>query len=80
MRDTLSEPPSFPSDSPLTGYWTGGKGRFLIDGFPRKMDQAVKFDNSVSIILIAMAVQRQEPQLMSHTGLQVVIRPFLHDY
>ncbi|MCO5580076.1 hypothetical protein L7F22_033942 [Adiantum nelumboides] len=21
--------------------WTGGKGRFLIDGFPRKMDQAV---------------------------------------
>lgn len=24
-----------------------GKKRFLIDGFPRKMDQAIKFDESV---------------------------------
>ena len=28
--------------------WKDGKGRFLIDGFPRKMDQAVKFDEDVS--------------------------------
>lgn len=27
--------------------WQDGKGRFLIDGFPRKMDQAVKFDEDV---------------------------------
>ena len=27
--------------------WQGGKGRFLIDGFPRKMDQALKFDEDV---------------------------------
>ncbi|KAF8344328.1 UMP-CMP kinase [Cantharellus anzutake] len=27
--------------------WTNGKGRFLIDGFPRKMDQALKFDEDV---------------------------------
>ena len=27
--------------------WTDGKGRFLIDGFPRKMDQALKFDEEV---------------------------------
>ena len=27
--------------------WQDGKGRFLIDGFPRKMDQALKFDESV---------------------------------
>lgn len=27
--------------------WEGGKGRFLIDGFPRKMDQALKFDEDV---------------------------------
>lgn len=27
--------------------WVGGKGRFLIDGFPRKMDQALKFDEEV---------------------------------
>ena len=47
MRDTLAAPPSFPADSPLGAQWTGGKGRFLIDGFPRKMDQALKFDESV---------------------------------
>lgn len=27
--------------------WEDGKGRFLIDGFPRKMDQALKFDEEV---------------------------------
>jgi len=27
--------------------WTNGKGRFLIDGFPRKMDQALIFEETV---------------------------------
>ncbi|KAJ7273441.1 UMP-CMP kinase [Mycena haematopus] len=27
--------------------WADGCGRFLIDGFPRKMDQAIKFDEEV---------------------------------
>ncbi|KAF7338526.1 Uridylate kinase [Mycena venus] len=27
--------------------WADGRGRFLIDGFPRKMDQAIKFDEEV---------------------------------
>lgn len=27
--------------------WGAGRGRFLIDGFPRKMDQALKFDEDV---------------------------------
>jgi len=27
--------------------WANGKGKFLIDGFPRKMDQAVRFDEEV---------------------------------
>jgi UMP-CMP kinase len=27
--------------------WADGKGRFLVDGFPRKMDQALKFDEDV---------------------------------
>ncbi|KAJ6611764.1 UMP-CMP kinase [Mycena sp. CBHHK59/15] len=27
--------------------WSDGRGRFLIDGFPRKMDQAMKFDEEV---------------------------------
>lgn len=30
------------------GKWTEGRGRFLVDGFPRKMDQAIKFDEMVS--------------------------------
>lgn len=30
-----------------TAGWTDRKGRFLIDGFPRKMDQALKFDEDV---------------------------------
>ncbi|ADV23163.1 UMP-CMP kinase [Cryptococcus gattii E566] len=40
MTETLSTPPSTPG-------WSNGFGRFLIDGFPRKMDQALKFDESV---------------------------------
>ncbi|EMD34508.1 hypothetical protein CERSUDRAFT_86598 [Gelatoporia subvermispora B] len=27
--------------------WADGRGRFLVDGFPRKMDQAEKFDEEV---------------------------------
>jgi len=29
--------------------WGDGKGRFLIDGFPREMDQGLKFENEVCI-------------------------------
>ena len=29
--------------------WKDGKGRFLIDGFPRKMDQALKFEEDVRL-------------------------------
>ena len=29
--------------------WGNGKGRFLIDGFPRKMDQALKFEEDVRL-------------------------------
>ncbi|OCF39415.1 UMP-CMP kinase [Kwoniella heveanensis CBS 569] len=42
MSATLASPPSTTSSG-----WENGKGRFLIDGFPRKMDQALKFDESV---------------------------------
>ncbi len=31
--------------------WSDGKGRFLIDGFPRKMDQALLFDTEVRITM-----------------------------
>lgn len=50
MHETLKSPPTFSAGSSLEHEWTGGKGRFLIDGFPRKMDQALKFDETVSTI------------------------------
>ena len=31
--------------------WGNGRGRFLIDGFPRKMDQALKYEEDVGVIL-----------------------------
>jgi len=40
IRAQLAQP------HPGTG-WENGHGRFLVDGFPRKMDQAVKFDETV---------------------------------
>ncbi|KAF9653161.1 UMP-CMP kinase [Thelephora ganbajun] len=42
MRATLEE------GRPDQG-WTNGQGRFLVDGFPRKMDQALKFDEDVCL-------------------------------
>ncbi|KAG8716196.1 hypothetical protein FRC11_007370 [Ceratobasidium sp. 423] len=35
------------SQSHLGDAWKNGHGRFLIDGFPREMDQAIKFDETV---------------------------------
>lgn len=46
MRAALDER----KDSTHSG-WQAGKGRFLIDGFPRKMDQALKFDETVRACL-----------------------------
>lgn len=43
----MDHPSSVTTDPALSGNWTDGKGRFLIDGFPRKMDQALKFDEAV---------------------------------
>ena len=34
--------------------WENGSGIFLIDGFPRKMDQAIGFDEQVGIIVICI--------------------------
>jgi len=46
MRAALSERHS--ETTPRPG-WHHGKGRFLVDGFPRKMDQALKFDEEVCL-------------------------------
>lgn len=50
MAATLASPPHFDAGSPLAAGWENGKGRFLIDGFPRKMDQALMFDKAVSYV------------------------------
>jgi UMP-CMP kinase len=34
--------------------WADGKGRFLVDGFPRKMDQALKFDEEVCLSALVL--------------------------
>lgn len=47
MSATLASPPTF-DDPKLSAGWADGKGRFLIDGFPRKMDQALMFEKAVS--------------------------------
>jgi UMP-CMP kinase len=47
MRDALSKEPPVSANSSAREGWEAGRGRFLIDGFPRKMDQAVTFDTQV---------------------------------
>lgn len=54
--------------------WADGHGRFLIDGFPRKMDQAAKFDNEVNTIPLSLS-----PCIYATTiGLPVFSRSLLH--
>jgi hypothetical protein len=50
--------------------WENGCGRFLVDGFPRKMDQAIGFDEQVGIIVICIGVL----QLNSAIGLPIIAR------
>jgi len=40
--------------------WANGKGRFLVDGFPRKMDQALKFDEEVCLSSLVIFFQTTE--------------------
>ncbi|KAG6861746.1 UMP-CMP kinase [Termitomyces sp. Mi166 len=40
--------------------WKDGRGRFLIDGFPRKMDQAVKFDETVCLSSVVLFFSTSE--------------------
>jgi len=45
--------------------WAHGKGRFLIDGFPRKMDQALKFDEEVCLSSIVIFFQTTEEVMLT---------------
>ncbi|KAG9318358.1 adenylate kinase-domain-containing protein [Chiua virens] len=51
--------------------WTDGKGRFLIDGFPRKMDQALTFGITVcspSLVLVFEADEEMMIQRILERG------------
>ncbi|KAH9905542.1 UMP-CMP kinase [Fomitopsis serialis] len=51
--------------------WADGKGRFLIDGFPRKMDQAVKFDEEVcesSLVLFFTTTEEEMSKRLLKRG------------
>ncbi|CCM06078.1 uncharacterized protein FIBRA_08325 [Fibroporia radiculosa] len=44
--------------------WTDSRGRFLIDGFPRKMDQAMKFDEEVCQSSLVMFFTTTEEEML----------------
>lgn len=56
--------------------WGDGKGRFLVDGFPRQMDQAHIFDETVSTGVI----HESQPSQMIYIaiGLSVQVRIVLY--
>jgi len=44
--------------------WANGGGRFLVDGFPRKMDQALKFDQEVCLASTVIFFQTTEEVML----------------
>ncbi|EUC59506.1 adenylate kinase [Rhizoctonia solani AG-3 Rhs1AP] len=45
--------------------WENGHGRFLVDGFPRKMDQAIKFDETVCLSSFVCSLTRRKKSCSS---------------
>ncbi|KAH8983674.1 UMP-CMP kinase [Lactarius hatsudake] len=44
--------------------WGDGKGRFLVDGFPRKMDQALKFEEDVCMSSLVLFFTTNEETML----------------
>ncbi|KAH9857747.1 UMP-CMP kinase [Lenzites betulinus] len=44
--------------------WEDGRGRFLVDGFPRKMDQALKFDEDVCLSTTVLFFTTTEDEML----------------
>jgi UMP-CMP kinase len=56
--------------------WDGRNGRFLIDGFPRKMDQALMFEEKVRLTpLVVSPVQAQIHRLSDCVAVSQVCAP-----
>ncbi|KAJ7098176.1 UMP-CMP kinase [Mycena belliarum] len=45
--------------------WADGRGRFLVDGFPRKMDQAIKFDEEVCMASMVLFFSTTEEVMLA---------------
>jgi len=45
--------------------WENGRGRFLVDGFPRKMDQAIGFDEQVCLSSLVIYYNTTEEVMLS---------------
>jgi len=45
--------------------WEDGHGRFLVDGFPRKMDQAIGFDEQVCLSSLVIYYKTTEEVMLS---------------
>ncbi|KAJ7135043.1 UMP-CMP kinase [Mycena crocata] len=45
--------------------WANGHGRFLVDGFPRKMDQAIKFDEDVCMASMVLFFSTTEQVMLA---------------
>ena len=58
--------------------WGDGKGRFLVDGFPRKMDQALIFDQTVRTFLNPVFHECEVTTRVSPTGLPISVRLVLY--
>lgn len=50
-------------DKPAPG-WADGHGRFLVDGFPRKLDQALTFDRKVCLSAFVLFLQATEDVML----------------
>ena len=63
--------------------WVDGKGRFLIDGFPRKMDQAISFEEDVrsqpSWLFFSRACTHIVDGPRVFSGVLVVLGAVFHD-
>lgn len=62
MREAIkTQGAAFDVSEEQRSKWANEKGRFLIDGFPRKMDQALGFDDTVRAVM-----HPQEGHLAEH--------------
>ena len=58
--------------------WGDGKGRFLVDGFPRKMDQALIFDQTVGTLLNPTLRECKVTTRMTPIGLPISVCSVLY--